>query len=222
MYLKDTNESLTRIGPRTPMGDLLRRFWLPAFLEHELPRFGGDPVEFKLLGEELVAENAGQGRILITDRYFKEMAPYPAVAQGGIVWAYMGPKDFKPQLPGFSWLALPPLKRATARRVEPCTWAYSLEKNLAFESQPEFLPPFYASSSHERCHAHVPVDETHTCIWTFGANAHLDADETPGPPSGTIMDFHHDMVAMARENARGIGPEAALRPEWYDGRPFPV
>jgi len=26
MYLKDTNESLSRIGPGTPMSDLMRRF----------------------------------------------------------------------------------------------------------------------------------------------------------------------------------------------------
>lgn len=44
---------LTRTGPGTPGGDLLRRYWQPAALAEELP-VGGAPVPIKLLGEELV------------------------------------------------------------------------------------------------------------------------------------------------------------------------
>ena len=54
MYLKDTIESLSRVGPRTPIGDLLRRFWLPAMHEHDVPKIGEEPVELRMLGENLV------------------------------------------------------------------------------------------------------------------------------------------------------------------------
>src|SRR5271155_4614984 len=134
MYLKDTNESLTRTGPRTPMGELLRRFWVPALLERELSKIGGEPVEVRLFGEDLVAEYV-EGRVTITDRYFKEMNSYKTTAAGGIVWVYMGPHDFTPQLPAFAWLALPPIRRSIAKRIEPHNWAYTVETSLAADTR---------------------------------------------------------------------------------------
>ena len=37
MLSREDNELLTRVGPGTPMGALLRRFWMPALLEEEVP-----------------------------------------------------------------------------------------------------------------------------------------------------------------------------------------
>ena len=31
------NELVSRVGAGTPMGDLMRQYWLPALLSHELP-----------------------------------------------------------------------------------------------------------------------------------------------------------------------------------------
>ena len=33
----EQNEFLCRTGPGTPMGDLFRRYWMPALLAEELP-----------------------------------------------------------------------------------------------------------------------------------------------------------------------------------------
>ena len=49
MLKPEENELLTRIGPETPMGCLLRRFWLPALLEKEIAGTDGDPVKLRLL-----------------------------------------------------------------------------------------------------------------------------------------------------------------------------
>src|SRR6195256_3204567 len=51
----EDNELLTRTGPGTPMGELFRRFWLPALLPSELPQPDCDPIRFRILGEDLVA-----------------------------------------------------------------------------------------------------------------------------------------------------------------------
>lgn len=40
--LKEENELLTRTGPGTPGGELLRRYWQPVALAEELPQ-GGAP-----------------------------------------------------------------------------------------------------------------------------------------------------------------------------------
>jgi len=49
------NETLVRIGPETPMGEMIRRYWTPALLSSELPEADGTPVRVRLFGEDLVA-----------------------------------------------------------------------------------------------------------------------------------------------------------------------
>jgi phthalate 4,5-dioxygenase len=48
------NELLTRVGPGTPMGALMRQYWVPACLSSEL-KADGDPLRVMLLGERLIA-----------------------------------------------------------------------------------------------------------------------------------------------------------------------
>lgn len=62
MLKPDQNERLTRVGPGTPMGQLMRRYWMPALLSWELEA-GGDPVRLRLLGENLVAFRTEGGEI---------------------------------------------------------------------------------------------------------------------------------------------------------------
>src|SRR5581483_5642155 len=45
------NETLTRVGPGTPMGELLRRYWWPVGISEDLKR---KPTYVRLLGEDLV------------------------------------------------------------------------------------------------------------------------------------------------------------------------
>src|SRR3954453_4547773 len=63
MLSTEDNELLTRVGPGTPMGELLRRYWTPALLVSEAPTPDGDPVRVRLLGENLVAFRDTNGRI---------------------------------------------------------------------------------------------------------------------------------------------------------------
>src|SRR5215813_7888174 len=46
---------LTQTGAATPMGKLLRRYWIPAVMSDQVETPGGTPVRVKLLGEQLVA-----------------------------------------------------------------------------------------------------------------------------------------------------------------------
>src|SRR5438034_9498051 len=50
---EEENELLTRTGPGTPCGELMRRYWQPVALAEELP-VGGAPLPVRLLGEDLV------------------------------------------------------------------------------------------------------------------------------------------------------------------------
>lgn len=57
------NELLTRVGPRTAMGDLLRQYWMPVMLTSELEKPGGDPLRVRLLGENLVMFRDSNGHV---------------------------------------------------------------------------------------------------------------------------------------------------------------
>ena len=69
MLSTEDNELLTRVGPGTPMGELLRRFWMPALLEEEVATPDCDPVRLRLLCEDLVAFRDTNGRVGILDAY---------------------------------------------------------------------------------------------------------------------------------------------------------
>jgi phthalate 4,5-dioxygenase len=60
------NEILTQVGKGTPMGDMMREYWLPACLSSELEP-GAPPMRLLLLGEKLVAFRDRDGRVGIMD-----------------------------------------------------------------------------------------------------------------------------------------------------------
>ncbi len=57
------NELLTRTGPGTPMGSLMRQYWIPAARSDELPEPDCPPVRIRLLSENLLAFRATSGRV---------------------------------------------------------------------------------------------------------------------------------------------------------------
>lgn len=69
MLAKDMNEFVTRSGPGTPMGELMRRYWMPALLSNELPESDCPPARVKLLGENLIAFRDSHGQVGLLDEF---------------------------------------------------------------------------------------------------------------------------------------------------------
>src|SRR5688500_11617689 len=93
MLTPEENELLTRVGRGTPMGSLLRRYWIPACPAAELPEPDGDPIRVRLLGENLVAFRDSAGRVGM----LPEACPHRGVSlflgrneEGGIRCIYHG------------------------------------------------------------------------------------------------------------------------------------
>src|SRR5437773_9946405 len=59
----EDNELLCRVGPGTPMGNLMRQYWMPAVRSDELPTPDCPPVRIRLLGENLIAFRATSGAL---------------------------------------------------------------------------------------------------------------------------------------------------------------
>lgn len=171
------NELLTRTGPGAPMGEVFRRFWVPALLSSELPRRGGPPVKAALLGEKLVAFRGADGRVGLLEarcphrhanlywgrnegdgircvyhgwkfapdgdcldtpaeppgsRYREHVGAvaYATHEAGGIIWAYLGPREHQPAFPDLEWTSLPPGWSAAGKRLQMCNWLQNVEGEL--------------------------------------------------------------------------------------------
>ncbi|MPZ12878.1 MAG: Rieske 2Fe-2S domain-containing protein [Chloroflexi bacterium] len=92
MLKKEENELLTRVGPGTPGGEMLRRYWQPAALSVELPP-GGPPVPLRLLGEGLVMFRDQEGRLGLLGLHCSHRGAdlsYGRLEDGGIRCLYHG------------------------------------------------------------------------------------------------------------------------------------
>lgn len=75
MLTPEKNEILCRTGAGAPMGQLMRRYWLPVCLGADLVA-GGAPKRVRLLGEDLVAFRSPDGRVGLID----EACPHRGVS----------------------------------------------------------------------------------------------------------------------------------------------
>jgi len=69
MLRAEDNEKLTRVGPGTPGGRFLRRYWQAFLLSSELPENDGAPLRVRLLGEDLLAYRDTDGHVGLIDAY---------------------------------------------------------------------------------------------------------------------------------------------------------
>ena len=85
------NEMLTRVGPGTPMGELLRRYWQPVAGASELE---ANPIKaIRILGEDLVLYRDLRGRYGLVDRHCPHRRAdlsYGWVEDNGIRCSYHG------------------------------------------------------------------------------------------------------------------------------------
>ena len=92
MLTSEENDLLTRVGPGTPAGEMLRRYWHPISVARELS--GEHPTKFvRILGEDLVIFRDKSGRTgLLADKCAHRSASlvYGRVEERGISCAYHG------------------------------------------------------------------------------------------------------------------------------------
>jgi phthalate 4,5-dioxygenase oxygenase subunit len=69
MLTREQNDLITQVGPGTPMGALLRRYWIPTLLSSELPEPECPPVRVKLLSERLIAFRDTRGQLGLIDEF---------------------------------------------------------------------------------------------------------------------------------------------------------
>ena len=69
MITNEENDLLCRVENGAPMGQLMRRHWVPICLQEEVPEADGTPVKARILGEDLVVFRDTDGRVGVLDEY---------------------------------------------------------------------------------------------------------------------------------------------------------
>lgn len=93
MMTRQENETLCRVGPDTPMGRTMRRYWHPIATSAQLPAPDCAPLRTKLLGENFVVFRDSDGKVGVLD----EGCPHRGVSlalgrveEGGLRCLYHG------------------------------------------------------------------------------------------------------------------------------------
>jgi phthalate 4,5-dioxygenase len=161
MLSREENDLVTRIGPDTPLGEMMRRYWVPVCTSKQIAEKDSAPLRVRLLGEDFIAFRDTNGNVGVLDELcmhrgaslalgrveecgirclyhgwkfavdgtimetpnhsdprFKARlkAPaYPAREEGGIVWAYLGPKEKEPPFQRHRFMDAPAENRCVLR-----------------------------------------------------------------------------------------------------------
>lgn len=89
----EMTEVLVRTGPGTPMGKLMRRYWVPVLEQREIPEPDCPPVRVKILGERLLAFRDSGGRAGLVDEFCAHRRTslfFGRNEEGGLRCAYHG------------------------------------------------------------------------------------------------------------------------------------
>ncbi len=92
---KEMSETLTRVGPGSAMGNLMRRYWVPALMSSEIAEPDGPQVRVQLLGEKLLAFRNTEGRACLIDEFCSHRGVslyFGRNEENGIRCAYHGVK----------------------------------------------------------------------------------------------------------------------------------
>ena len=66
---KDMAETLVRTDAGTRMGNLMRRYWVPALMSNEIAEPDGPQVRVQLLGEKLLAFRNTDGKACLISEF---------------------------------------------------------------------------------------------------------------------------------------------------------
>ena len=170
---KEIDDEITRVGPGTPAGEYLRRYWHPVFISSDLADL---PVAIKILGEELVLFRDKSAQLGLVHKHcphrqaslefgicrekgiqccyhgwhfdvdgrlidvpgleersaevIKEnvtLGAYPTVEFKGLIFAYLGPIDKKPEFPIYDSFDFIEMEMVPYKAPFGCNWLQVLD-----------------------------------------------------------------------------------------------
>ncbi len=194
MLTAGENDLLCRVEGDAPMGQMMRRYWLPACLVEELPEPDCDPVRVRLLGEDLVAFRDSDGRVgLVAEQcpHRKASLFFGRNEEGGLRCLYHGWKfdvegkctDMSSEPPGSTLCEKVKHKAYPVREAGGLVWTYM---GPAAE-MPEFQRPIFS-----------PREETSVSIFKIFINTNWAQGLEGGIDSAHSSSLHSTDMPAAR------------------------
>ena len=190
MVTREDNDLLTRVEGDWPMGQIMRRHWLPACLSEEVAEPDGAPVRTRMLGEDLVVFRDTRGRLGVLGEHCMHRRASLAFGRNeecGLRCLYHGWKfDIEGNVldqacePEGQRLALNRKQKSyPARESGGFVWAYMGPQ----EEFREFEPPLWAAAPKDR----VAIVKMHVgCNWAQVLEGSIDSAHSSSLHS-TIM-----------------------------------
>lgn len=193
MLTHEENKRLTQVGPGTPMGETMRRYWLPIATSDQLPHPDCDPLRSTLLGEPFVVFRNTDGEVGVLDEFCMHRRVSLAlgrVEQNGIRCLYHGWKfgidGTIQETPNHCNEKFRQRLKAPAfpvREAGGLIWTYIGPK----EKQPPFQHYSFMDGPEEnRVALRVDTDANYLQLWEGGTD------------SSHVGILHHDHVAIAK------------------------
>ena len=179
MITAEENDLLCRVEGGAPMGQLMRRHWLPACLTEEVAEKDGAPARVRLLGEDLVAFRDSKGRLGLVGEFCSHRGSSLALGRNeecGLRCLYHG---WKVDVDGnvLEMPSEPPESRFSAKVKH---MAYPTRESGGFvwvymgppAEMPQFQPPAWAPSPN----AKIGVVKIHVhCNWAQVIEGTIDS-----------------------------------------------
>jgi phthalate 4,5-dioxygenase oxygenase subunit len=179
MLTAEENDLLCRVEGDAPMGQLMRRHWIPACLSEEVVEADGAPVRTRLLGEDLVVFRDTDGRLGVLDEYCPHRRASLAFGRNeecGLRCLYHGWKidvdgnvvEMASEPPESGFVEKVKHKAYPAHEWGGFVWTYMGPK----ETMPEFEPPPFAPTKD----AKVSIVKIHVpCNWAQILEGQIDS-----------------------------------------------
>lgn len=179
MMTAEENDLLCRVEGDAPMGQIMRRHWIPACLSEEVAEPDGKPVKIRLLGEDLVVFRDSDGRLGVLDEYCphrRVSLAYGRNEECGLRCLYHGWKmdvegnvlEMASEPPESGFVEKVKMKAYPAREAGGFVWTYMGPR----ETMPEFEPPAFAPTPDTR----VSIVKIHVaCNWAQILEGQIDS-----------------------------------------------
>jgi phthalate 4,5-dioxygenase oxygenase subunit len=221
MLSAEDNRQLTQSDAGTPMGELLRRFWLPVLLSEELPEPDGPPKKITVMGEALLAFRDTRGRIGVLDQHCPHRGANLWLGRNeecGIRCVYHGWKfdtdgrcvDMPTSYPDLNAKDKMRIKAYPVREWGDMIWAYMGPAEMKPELpalEMALLPPEhrYVSKKWQDCNwVQAMEGSIDTAHFTF---AHLTFDKEENEILDIKKHFVNPLVRMSADHMRWIAED---------------
>ena len=67
MLSREENDLVTQVGPGTPVGEMMRRYWIPVCTSRQIADKDSAPLRVRLLGEDFIAFRDTNGKVGVLD-----------------------------------------------------------------------------------------------------------------------------------------------------------